>query len=378
MQTVVGMTRLRTRHGASLSPDPACAVQEIRQAIDQPGLAAVILFCSPAYDLERLGRELREAFPCPVIACTSAGQIGLNGYQRGGITAASLASDELEAHPYLISPLSACREHAAGVAAQVQVRLDRMPSHRKAFGFLLVDGLALAEEALAATLYQSLGDVPIVGGSAGDDLKFERTSVYWNGEFLNGAAVFTVFETSLEFSTLKVQHFRPTEKKLITTAADPAARIVKEINGFPAAEAYAEVLGLSVEELDSEVFSANPVMLRIGDDFYVRSIAHRNPDLSLTFYCAIDEGLVLSVGELLEPLAMLEEGFQKATRNIPHPTLVIGCDCVLRRLELEQRRLSGPVGDFLASRNVIGFSSYGEQFNAVHVNQTFTGIVLGG
>jgi hypothetical protein len=50
----------------------------------------------------------------------------------------------------------------------------------------------------------------------------------------------------------------------------------------------------------------------------------------------------------------------------------------LRRLELEQRRLSGPVGDFLASRKVIGFSSYGEQFNAVHVNQTFTGIMLGG
>jgi hypothetical protein len=49
------MTRLSTRHGASLSPDPAGAVQEIRQAIDQPGLAAVILFCSPGYDLEPSG-----------------------------------------------------------------------------------------------------------------------------------------------------------------------------------------------------------------------------------------------------------------------------------------------------------------------------------
>jgi hypothetical protein len=372
------MTRLSTRHGASLSPDPACAVQEIRQAIDQPGLAAVILFCSPGYDLGRLGRELRDAFSCPVIACTSAGQIGVNGYQRGGITGASLASNELEARSFLISPLSVCRERAAEAAAQTQVRLDRLPSHRRTFGFLLVDGLALAEEGLAATLYQSLGDVPIVGGSAGDDLKFERTAVYWDGEFLNDAAVFTVFETSLDFAMLKIQHFRPTARKLVTTAADPAARVVKEFNGFPAAEAYAELLGLSVEDLDDEVFSSNPVMLRIGSDFYVRSIAHRNPDLSLTFFCAIDEGLVLSVGEGVDPLAMLEEGFREAARSIRRPTLVIGCDCVLRRLELEQRRLSGPVGDFLASNKVIGFSSYGEQFNAVHVNQTFTGIMLGG
>jgi hypothetical protein len=30
----------------------------------------------------------------------------------------------------------------------------------------------------------------------------------------------------------------------------------------------------------------------------------------------------------------------------------------------------------LADHDVIGFNTYGEQFNSVHVNQTFTGVAI--
>jgi hypothetical protein len=369
--------RLSSRAGVSQAVDPRQAIAEVRAAIEQPGMQVVLLFCSAAYDLPRLASEIRDAFSCPVIGCTSAGQIGPNGYQRGGITAASLASDELVAHPYLISPLSECRARTAEVAARVAARLRHMPAERKAFGLTLVDGLALAEEGLAATLYQGLGNVPIVGGSAGDDLRFERTAVYWDGAFLSDAAVVTIFETSLPFTSFKLQHFRPTDKKLVITAADPSTRLVKEIDGLPAAEAYAELLALRVDQLDSAVFSANPVMLRIGGDYYVRSVQKVNPDHSLTFYCAIDEGLVLAIGSGLEPLATLELGFADLERRIGTPSFIFGCDCILRRLELEQLDQVGRVGQFLAANRVIGFNTYGEQIDAIHVNQTFTGIALG-
>ncbi|HYU16816.1 MAG TPA: FIST N-terminal domain-containing protein, partial [Candidatus Acidoferrum sp.] len=345
---------------------------------EQPGMQVVLFFCSPSYDLARLGAAIRGAFPCPVIGCTSAGQLGPGGYQRGGIVAASLASSELAVRPHLIAPLSECRERAAALAMQVNADLKQMPAGRSAFGFMLVDGLARAEEALAATLYQGLGDVPIVGGSAGDDLRFERTSVYWDGEFLTGAAVVAIFETSLRFAALKLQHFRPTDKRLVITAADASTRLVREINGRPAADAYAELLGMRTADLDSSVFSANPVMLRIGAEYYVRSIQRVNPDHSLSFYCAIDEGLVLVIGRALDPLATLERGLSDVARDIGTPSLIIGCDCILRRLEIEQLDLVEPVGRLLAAHRVIGFNTYGEQFNGIHVNQTFTGIALGG
>ena len=359
-----------------MASDPRQAVEEVRAAVDQPGMRAVLLFCSPSYDLTALGAAIRGAFSCPVVGCTSAGQIGPIGYQRGGLTATSLASDDLVVRPHLISPLTECQQRSMTVAAQVRADLRNLPGRRRAFGLILVDGLSLAEEALAATLYQSLGDMPIVGGSAGDDLRFERTWIYWDGAFQSDAAVFAVFETSLRFCTFKLQHFRPTERKLVTTAASPSARVVQEMNGVPAADAYAELLGLTVEELDSSAFSRNPVMLRIGSEYYIRSIQKVNPDHSLTFYCAIDEGLVLTLGEGLEPLSTLEQGLRQVAAKIGAPSLIIGCDCILRRLCFEQKGIDGRVGEILSAHEVIGFSTYGEQFNAVHVNQTFTGIAL--
>ena len=56
--------------------------------------------------------------------------------------------------------------------------------------------------------------------------------------------------------------------------------------------------------------------------------------------------------------------------------LTIGCDCFLRRLELEARHGLEPVGAFLREQRVIGFNTYGEQFNGMHINQTFTGVAI--
>ena len=35
------------------------------------------------------------------------------------------------------------------------------------------------------------------------------------------------------------------------------------------------------------------------------------------------------------------------------------------------------VGAFLQQQPVVGFNSYGEQFNGMHINQTFTGVAIG-
>jgi hypothetical protein len=34
------------------------------------------------------------------------------------------------------------------------------------------------------------------------------------------------------------------------------------------------------------------------------------------------------------------------------------------------------VSAILAGHNVVGFSTYGEQYHSVHVNQTFTGLAI--
>ena len=87
--------------------------------------------------------------------------------------------------------------------------------------------------------------------------------------------------------------------------------------------------------------------------------------------------IVLTVAEAVDPVRSLEGLMDRLTDEMGVPDLILGCDCILRRLEIEQRQLKKQVSDLLARNNVVGFCAYGEQHNAMHVNQTFTGVAIG-
>jgi hypothetical protein len=120
------------------------------------------------------------------------------------------------------------------------------------------------------------------------------------------------------------------------------------------------------------------VVVKVGGQTYVRSIQKVNADESLTFFCAIDEGIVLTVAQGVDLVRNLEESFAKVEAEIGKPTIVLGCDCILRFIETGQRGIRERVGEVFVAHNVVGFSTYGEQFNAMHVNQTFTGVAIVG
>ena len=199
--------RLNIRQGVSLNADAKTAVQEIAVQIVQPHPCLTLVFFTDEYDHSELCTALTEQLSGPVIGCTSAGQLTHQGFQVGGVSALSLSSPDLQAIPYLIHPLATAAEQVERIAADVQQRLQQSKLH--AFGLLLVDGLAKREEMLSATLYRALGDVPIVGGSAGDMLKFKQTFVYHQGRLLQDAAVFTLCMTSLPFTVFKLSIFGP-------------------------------------------------------------------------------------------------------------------------------------------------------------------------
>ena len=194
-------------------------MRQLAAQIRQPASELSLAFFSDAYDRRDLARALRDQLPGPLIGCTTAGQLSPLGFQLGGISGATLASEYFQAVPYLIHPLSALAEPGEGIAADGQDRL--LAAKTPAFGLLLVDGLSAKEEMLSACLYRALGDVPLIGGSAGDMLHFKETFVYHDGELLQDAAVFTLCLTSLPFSVFKHQHFSPTATRLVITEAEP-------------------------------------------------------------------------------------------------------------------------------------------------------------
>ena len=235
----------------------------------------------------------------------------------------------------------------------------------------------MKEEPVVSAVYRGLGDIQLFGGSAGDGVRFGRTYIFHDGCFRDDCAVIALIHTTHPFCVFKTQHFVSNEERMVVTCADPSRRVVTEINGEPAGREYARLVGLAVDKLTPLIFAAHPVVVKLGGLEYVRSIQKVNEDESLTFFCAIDEGIVLTVARGVDLVQNLEETFADVNARIGTPELVLGCDCLLRQLEIEQKGFKAQVSDILMRNRVIGFSTYGEQYNAMHVNQTFTGVAIG-
>ncbi len=364
----------------SFSADPGVAVSELSGMLNCPNMAVVVFFCSVDYDLDLLGQELKKTFDCPVIGCTTAGEIGPEGYHDHSIVAFSIESEKCRVYPNLIENLKDCEAvHIEALANDIRLQIKdaqaALPG-ASPFGFFLIDGLSAKEEFVIGQLYNAMRNVPIVGGSAGGGDTFGTTYVYHDGRFVNQAATFALFVTTLPFEIFRTQHFIPLEGKLVITKARPEERLVLEINGYPAAQAYARCLGLDESDLTSEVFATHPAMLRLGGEYYVRSVMQLMDDGSLKFACAIDEGLVLTMAQGVDMVENLRDSLDKLQMRL-NPQVIIGCECFFRKLEVLNKDIKESMGRIMARHNVIGFHTYGEQINAVHVNQTFTGVAIG-
>jgi hypothetical protein len=365
----------------SQATDAGQAAEELARQLLHPYLGFVLFFCSASYDLQALGQALQQCFgKVRVVGCTSAGEITPQGYGRNCITAMGFN----HAHFSIATELIDQVEHFSLIGAQDMVerlvggcRSNTLaPIKGNTFALTLLDGLSSREEMVLAALSAALGDIPHFGGSAGDDNFLTHTHVYFNGVFHSGAAVVVLVNTWLDFEVFTTHHILPRTEKLVVTGADSPSRRVFELNAEPAAEEYARHIGVAVADLDHRVFAAHPLAVRIHDQYYVRAIQQVHEDLSLSFYCAVENGIVLTVmrpGPILPNLQSLFDGLHARLGDL---LLTIGCDCFLRRMELEDNGDLEHIGNYLRERRVLGFNTYGEQFNGMHINQTFTGVAI--
>lgn len=374
--------RLLIRKAHSCTPEARDAVREFHAAVEQPNMALVIFFCSTEYDLKAISEEMNRLFAgVQVVGCTTAGEIGSAGCRDHSLSGASFPASDFRV---VSRGINCLRQFQSGVGdvvvADLLGRLESLAPNADAsnsFALLLIDGLSIREELVTYFLQRALGKLPLAGGSAGDGLKFGQTHVFFDGRFQSDCAVLMVINTQFPFRLFKTQHFVALDERMVVTDADADRRVVKELNGRPAAQEYARVLGLDVNNLDPMRFAASPVVVMIDGTTYVRSIQSANSDGSLTFFCAIEDGLVLRGAKGVGLVKNLEETFGQIRAEIGPPQLVLGCDCVLRKLEISSDTDKDRVAELFRQNNTVGFNSYGEQFNGVHINQTLVGIAIG-
>ena len=366
---------LATADVPARGPDVA---RRLCEALGPGPFAAVFLFVSPAADLPDLARQMRECLPdCPVTGCTTAGEIGPAGYAEEAIVAVGLPAAHFAARTILFPDLD--RIDRQGVIGDlIRARHDLASAHpdwEHEFAFLMVDGLSTREDALASALASGLGPVPLFGGSAGDGVRFRETFILHDGRLLQRAAALTMVRSACRAKVFSLDHLSPTDTRMVVTEADPRSRRVRRINAEPAALEYARLLGKDPGQLTTFTFAAHPVVVQVGGRHHVRSIQRMDDNGDLIFFSAIDEGLVLRLAEPQDMVAHLEGALADLSPGIA-PEAILAADCILRRMEAMEKQKSGAVSDILRRHRVVGFSTYGEQIGAMHVNQTMTGVAL--
>ena len=369
-------------HSSLYGAKEACrdVANEILANVKCDEIELLLFHTSTLFDLDTVAKEISARFPhVNIVGCTSAGEFNKNGYGTEKLLAVAFLKNEFSIATALVPNLGEvnfdeAHDIASGLRRALQGRERRYDTEQH-FVISVLDGLTRHEEHFLETFATAFGNIPHLGGSAGDDLKLEATYVFYNGEFHRDAAVLLLVGTGKPFTVFSIDHINSPVSKLVVTHADPESRTVYEINGEPAAQYYASLLGMKAEDLTPDVFSMFPLAVLVGGKYFIRSI--QKVDLStngITFYCAVDIGIILTFVQLGDCIEALEGKLDELRTQLGEPAFVYACDCFLRRLEIQQGKNDHEIKRLQQKYKVAGFNAYGEHIHSVHLNQTFTGV----
>ncbi|MEP6884670.1 MAG: FIST N-terminal domain-containing protein [Gammaproteobacteria bacterium] len=359
--------------------DKAAAAAAI--AVDRGDSALTVVFATTDLDLAAMGADLAARGVTRVIGASTGRIISSQGFEPRGVTGFHLPAGRFAAADTLF-------EDVAGMGLpELRARVHRLQlelgsgpggAFKHRFALLLVDAESRCEERLAAVLGMELNGMPLIGGSAGD-LYFNplghppgSTRLLFHGSAKRGAAILCLVASASPVTAYCHNHYLPSDKKFVITDAEPALRLVREIDGRPALAVYAAACGFRRLPRESRDFAPFPLMIRIGGHYYARGIQRIYPDGALEFACALEPGLVVALAKPGDMIASLETLFATMRRQIGVPELVIGLDCAARTAYMERQGLAKGIEALLQEHAVTGFSSLGEQFNTIHANNSFT------
>ena len=369
--------------GSSTKSDAQDAILEATKhwsADSSPDI--LFVFHSTTQNPQDIASNLYKRFPhALIVGCTTAGEWLAGQHKNNELVLLGITSPNIRWSMSVLQNLDLpATEGAKKTCHELlqQLGIKWADLHvEKHFCLSFFDGMSNQEEPIIAAMSNELGDIPLLGGSAGDNLKFEGTYVIANGNAYQNTAVFILAESEIPFRAIKHQHFIPGDADVVITKADVKKRLVYRLDGIPAAQRYAQLLGLDVKELTPQIFSNHPLIYPYGNECYVRAIRQVYESDSLEFGCAIEEGMVLNLCKHQDMALEYDKLMLELKQDMGDIRLLLICNCIYRALEGEV-----DINQLLAEKtnaitdHMIGFDTYGEQWQGLHINQTFVALAL--
>jgi hypothetical protein len=328
----------------------------------------VIVFPSVRYDLEALHRgALAAAGAASVVGSTTVGAFTTEAQVPFGCVAAYLAADGIA---FGVCHVERDDADIAGTSRRAATLAHERAGeeHPHSVLMLLCDGLTPDQRELARGAYEAASAlVPMVGGTAGDDLVWNATYTFGEGRVLTNGIV-AVWINSATPMAVSVGHgWSPFSKPMLVTRAD--GPVMYELDGHPALDAYLSERGAALNE-DGRSFGekclTRPIGLPNGLGGYdLRQIHETVPGGGLVLTTGVPEQSVVQVmasdeEQLLAGARTAAETALERLGGTPRFALVFSC-CT--RAPLLGERIGEEVGVIASSLGDVpvgGFYTCGE------------------
>ncbi len=374
------MNTTKTLSAWTTQTDPHKAFDELAGQIDdRPG--AIVFFVPDGYDGSTLSHLLAERFQCTVAGCTTAGEISDRAVQERGVALVAIGADKVQRAAGVLVDFGentgdAVRKGVQQLASNLKIDV-RAVDPRQYVGIVLIDGLSQVEEEVNHALGTAAPGLLFVGGSAGDDLEFKHTAIFLDGKTSSRGAVLVLMEVLVPVAVTKTFSAESTGHRFRVTRAHEATRTVYEIDYKPVLSTYSHLIGVPQEELNFNVFMRYPWAMVEGNDAWIRSPSRAMPDGGLQFFCAIENGMELTVMKQTPIIDATRKAFDHAAVQCGGKvSAAIIFNCVYRRVELDQSDLHREYAELYKNFPTAGFHTYGESMIG-HMNQTCTALFFG-
>ncbi|HEY8391368.1 MAG TPA: FIST N-terminal domain-containing protein [Capillibacterium sp.] len=367
--------------GNQSGEDVRSVVAKLIATIRQPQMKLVMFFSSKKYDIKEVAKIFKEYLPdVHVVGCTTAGELSNQGFTEGSISALSIAADDFEAAPYLMKEINRKVLFAKDDIIRVAETIGLSQDSEDGFILTLIDSSQAAEEKILSLLRNNFPKLDIVGGSAADE-DFKETLVSVNGETMENAAAIVFVRTSHEMLFHKENIYTPTDIQLEVTKANIQQRLVLELNGKPAAEEYARILGIDVGYLREnfrDVFFSNPLGRTFGEDIWITAPTSIVDDKAIAFASLILPGTRVKLLKPVDAVAEAVKTVETIKQKLPNCKGAILFNCLLRYLQFKQDNQTEIIArEYAKLGPICGFNTHGEQLQRHHMNQTLTLVAFG-
>lgn len=335
----------------------------------------LLFFASSYYEDSNPAAALSVAFPdSKIIGSTSHSEYCDSTYTNHSVSIMAMDKDSIE--DVCVKVVENIREEininepVKDMEAYFGGSEEIFNNFDKYVGIILFESSAKAEEVFMDRLGDATNILFVGGSSSAAENNVSR--VYADDKVYEKAAVLAVLKTVKGYDVLKTQSACVlSDRKLLVTKSNLRDRILYEFDNRPCGEVYAEVLGVSVDEI-KDYFVSNPLGIVIGDEIFVRTF-DQIKDGGITLHCGLPEGAEINVLKIGDIVADTKQALDNIITY--QPAGVINFNCLYRTFEILNKDLTQPYCALFGRYPSIGFSTGGEAFLG-HINETSTVLII--